>query len=313
MPKDATGLSLCRTLRKAAPTMSTRFIMVALIQTGANGSSRSMRFTLRKNQCSPFKRKCPPFNHVGSSTMKLIIPLLLVSSLLAPAKERKSELKPAEQAELIKLYEEEIVAHDLYVALGKIHPGIRPFQNIPHSEIQHRDALAALMKDLKVRRPKAPKGQRYASDGLDQLYKELLAKGRKSEAAACKVGVGFEELDIAELRAAQTSIPAAKDTLLQLEAASGNHLRAFHRNLTARGGKYKATHLPKSDLKAILAGEGPTGTAGCGACAGCGGGCKKAEDGKRASGRTGEGTGRGQGRGRRRGRGHGHRAGRGPN
>jgi hypothetical protein len=240
--------------------------------------------------------------------MKLIIPLLLVSSLLAPAKERKSELKPAEQTELIKLYEEEIVAHDLYVALGKIHPGIRPFQNIPHSEIQHRDALAAVMKDLKVRKPKVPKGQRYASDGLDQLYKELLAKGRKSETAACKVGVDFEELDIAELRAAQKSIPAAKDTLLQLEAASGNHLRAFHRNLTARGGKYKATHLPKTDLKSILAGEGPEGVAGCGG--GCGG-CGQADSGKGNKQGMGKGMGKGLGRGRGRGQGNGQGRGRG--
>lgn len=95
------------------------------------------------------------------------------------------------------------------------------------------------------------------------------AKGRKSEKAACKVGVGFEELDIAELRAAQKRFPTARDTLVQLESASGNHLRAFHRNLNARGGKYKATHLPKSDLEAILNGEGPAGASACGSGGGC--------------------------------------------
>lgn len=139
--------------------------------------------------------------------MKIVIPLLLVSSLFAPAKEGRSKLKPAAQAELVN--------------------------------------------------------------------------------------------HIAELRAAQKSIPDAKDTLLALEAASGNHLRAFHRNLRARDGKYKATHLPKSDLKAILAGEGPAGAAGCGGC----GGCKKADNSKGDSKEMGKRQGRGRGQSRRRGRG----------
>ena len=228
----------------------------------------------------------------------LIVPMPMAK----PASKQQTSLKPAAQAELIKLYEEEILAHDLYVALGDIHPGIRPFQNIPHSEIQHRKALAAVMENLNVHKPKTPKGQRYASEGLDKRFKELLAQGRKSEAAACKVGVGFEELDIAELRAAQKLIPTAKATLIQLEAASGNHLRAFHRNLSARGGKYKATHLPKSDLKSIIAGNGPEGAAGCG-CTGCDeADCGKGNNEARGKGQgKGHGWGRGQGKGRGRG------------
>ena len=56
--------------------------------------------------------------------MKAILTLLaLVASVLATtAAPKKSTLSKAAQTELIKLYEEEIMAHDLYVALGKVHP-----------------------------------------------------------------------------------------------------------------------------------------------------------------------------------------------
>lgn len=237
--------------------------------------------------------------------MKTVLTLvaLLGTIMVAPAAPKKSTLSKADRAELIKLYEEEILAHDLYVALGKIHPEIRPFQNIPHSEIMHRDALAAVMKEHNVKVPKTPKGQRFASDGLDAIFDELLAAGRQSPQAACKIGVGFEELDIAELRAAQKHIPSAKDTLVQLEWASGNHLRAFHRNLTARGGSYKATHLKKKDLKSILAGEGPEGAAGCGgggAPEDAKGGCEACEKESNQNARPGNGQGRGRGAGRNR-------------
>lgn len=243
--------------------------------------------------------------------MKVILTLLALTAcvLSASAAPRKSTLSKADQSELIKLYEEEILAHDLYVALGKIHPDIRPFQNIPHSEIMHRDALAAVMKEHNIKAPKAPKGQRFASDGLDTMFDELLAAGRKSPQAACEVGVGFEELDIAELRAAQKNIPSAKDTLVQLEWASGNHLRAFHRNLTARGGSYKATHLKKKDLKSILNGNGPEGAAGCGdGCAqGDGKGvCETCGKGRDQNARRGNGQNQGKGRGQGRGQGRGN-------
>lgn len=239
----------------------------------------------------------------------LVISALLATALAAAAVPRETKLSDAQQTELIKLYEEEVMAHDLYVALGKIHPEIRPFQNIPHSERRHRDAILAIMEQYQVEVPKSPKNQRFVSGGLDTMFKKLLAKGRQSPAAACKVGVGFEELDIAELRAAQETLPFAKDTLAQLEWASGNHLRAFHRNLTAHGGQYKATHLKKKDLKNILAGKGPQAAVGCGKgnagtpkSGGCNRQCRSCDQ----DAAPGQGKGRGKGKGRRQGRGNGN-------
>jgi len=167
----------------------------------------------------------------------------------------------ADTADLVRLYEDEILAHDLYVALGRIHPEIRPFQNIPHSEASHRETMAGVLKAEGIALPKPPEGKRFVSEGLDEIFAKWLAEGVKSEADACRVGVRLEDHDIAELRKAQAAFPRHKETLAALEAASNNHFRAFHRNLKSRGGDYKAEALHVADIQKILDGEND-----CGAC-----------------------------------------------
>jgi hypothetical protein len=204
-------------------------------------------------------------------------------------------VRAAGSSDLIRLYEEEILAHDLYVILGKKHPDVRPFQNIPRSEQMHRDALAAVLKAEGIALPKAPKGRRFVSEGLDEIFAKWRTEGKKSAAAACRVGVRLEDHDIADLRKAQADFPKYKEVFGQLEAASNNHFRAFHRNLTARGGEYAAEALTAKDIKAILEGENE--------CGGCGAGCKPASGGPGgAAGNGPGGRGRGNGRGWRGGR-----------
>jgi hypothetical protein len=210
--------------------------------------------------------------------------------------------RAAGPADLIRLYEEEILAQDLYVALGKIHPEVMPLQNIPHSEMRHREAMAAVLKADAIELPKPRDGRRFVTEGLDETFAKWLAEGAKSEADACRVGVRLEDHDIADLRKAQADFPKHKEVLGQLEAASNNHLRAFHRNLTSRGGEYTPEALSEADMKQILAGAN-----------GCGGGCNAACDtpaggpGKEAAGKGGcagncKGNGNAKGRGRRGGR-----------
>lgn len=220
----------------------------------------------------------------------------------------------ADNSHLVRLYEEEILAHDLYVALGKKHPDIRPLQNIPHSEARHREMMAEILKAEGIAIPKPPEGQRFTTKGLDRTYRQWLKEGRRSEVDACLVGVRLEDHDIADLRAAQKAYPAHKEALGNLEAASNNHLRAFHRNMVSRGGKYDAEALPAADFTAIVEGDMQRGA--------CGGDCGKCEpDDKRADcGKCGRGPGAGQGQDRPRGRkgqgrgnGRGRQGGRGPN
>lgn len=163
---------------------------------------------------------------------------------------------------LLRLYEEEILAHDLYVALAKDYPDIMPLRNIPQSELRHRQALATILKAEGIRLPKPAKRRHFVSEGLDATFAKWLAEGRESAVAACRAGVRLEDHDIADLRQAQLDFPKHKAVLAQLEAASNNHLRAFHRNLTARGGTYTPEAIPAKDFTAILNG---TNAGACGA------------------------------------------------
>lgn len=212
-----------------------------------------------------------------------LIIILGVSSLLPAA---------AAEADLIRLYEEEVLAHDLYVELGKIHPGIMPFQNIPGSEAQHREVMAGILEKEGIAPPKAPKGKRFVTKDLNKTFNKWLREGRRSELAACRVGVRLEEFDISDLRKAQKDSPEYKQSFAALESASNNHLRAFHRNLASRGGDYTPERLPFKDFQAILnSGQQP------GAC-----NCNANGKGQGKQGARGQGKGRGQ-ENRRRGQG----------
>lgn len=187
--------------------------------------------------------------------------------------------------DLIRLYEEEILAHDLYVALAKVHPELMPLRNIPSSEARHREAMSSVLAQEKINPPEILQGRKFATKGLDEIAAKWLEEGRKSPAAACLVGVRLEEHDIADLRKAQIEFPAHKQVLAQLEAASNNHLRAFHRNLVRHGGHYKAEVLSAAEFKAIL------DEVQDGECGACGEGHEKGRD-------PGNGGGRGRGMGR---------------
>jgi hypothetical protein len=142
-----------------------------------------------------------------------------------------------------------------------------PLQNIPHSEMRHREAMAAVLKADAIEMPKPSDGRRFVTEGLDETFAKWLAEGAKSAVDACRVGVRLEDHDITDLRKAQADFPKHKEVLCQLEAASNNHLRAFHRNLTSRGGAYTPEALSEADMNRILAGAN-----------GCGGGCNAACD-----------------------------------
>ena len=196
--------------------------------------------------------------------------------------------KPAASGRLVALYEEEILAHDLYVAFGKKYPDVMPFKNIPRSELRHREAMAGVLKDNKIPVPEKSGNGTFASDGLADLYKKLSAQGEKSVVDALMAGALVEESDIADLRKMQKESTSATDKTVfaNLETASNNHLRAFVRNVEAKGGSYKAQVLDPADLKSILAtkGQGNGGPgkgkntdkgqgkdqAGCGDCGDCG-------------------------------------------
>lgn len=218
------------------------------------------------------------FQPITNIAMKSNVLIPLILSIIA------STAFAADSAGLIRLYEDEMLAHDLYTELGKVHQELMPLQNIPRSESVHQSVMAGILKSRGIALPQPPAGRKFASDGLDETYAKWLEEGRESPLAACRVGVRLEEYDIAELRAAAKSVPEISATLANLERASGNHLRAFYRNLTSRQGRYQPEVLKAKDFKAILnAGKRPARQgdgqcvvqgagqgAGQAGCAGCG-------------------------------------------
>lgn len=237
--------------------------------------------------------------------MKATLIIILGISSLLPAS--------ASEADLIRLYEEEVLAHDLYVELGKVHPGIMPFQNIPSAESQHREVMAGILEKEGIALPKATNGKRFVTQELNRTFKKWLREGRSSELAACRVGVRLEEFDITDLRKAQKDSPEYKQSFAALESASNNHLRAFHRNLANRGGDYTPESLPQKDFQSILSSDQQPGGCNCdGACNqdpkgnGPGKGKARTQD-------QGQGSGQGKGPGRGRGQGNGPRGRGGPN
>lgn len=217
--------------------------------------------------------------------MKPSLVLALVALGFSPV------LQAAEPAALVRLHEEEILAHDLYVALSKVHPDLMPLRNIPASEARHRDAMAVVLGKEKISAAELPAGRRFSTPGLDPLFKNWLEEGKKSPADACRVGVRLEEHDIADLRKAQVDFPAHKEVFAALEAASNNHLRAFHRNLTRLGGTYQPEVLTTAELKTIL--DGTQGACGCEGA--CGAACAKPEAKAQGQGQGGPRRGRGPG------------------
>lgn len=181
----------------------------------------------------------------------------------APATQPTAVATDVEKQSLLRMRREEKLAHDVYVTLGRKYD-LRPFQHIPHSEMQHAKTVALLMDRYGVPDPVAqlPEGK-FDDPAMQNLFDTLVAKGMKSEVGALQVGAEIEEMDIKDLRAefARTDKADLKAAYSALESASGNHLRAFMRNLKNRGGTYAAQHLEQKAFDRVI-----DGTAGCGDC-----------------------------------------------
>lgn len=165
-------------------------------------------------------------------------------------------LNDTEQADLLALWTEEKLAFDVYTELGKTYL-MRMFIHIPQAESRHRAALAALAERYclaEASEDTLAQGE-FRDETVSKLYEQLVERGSSSRIEAMRVGCLIEELDIADLRAAalHTEREDLKAVYTSLERGSGNHLRAFVRQLKRAGGTYTPQHLSEEDYNAILA------------------------------------------------------------
>lgn len=130
--------------------------------------------------------------------------------------------------------EEEKVARDVYIALGKKW-NLRIFDNISQSEQRHMDALAALIERYELIDPVGSNAEGvFTNQLLQTMYTELVERGTQSMKESLLVGAMIEETDIHDLDMQLALVEEGSDLAFvysNLRRGSVNHQNAFNRNL----------------------------------------------------------------------------------
>ncbi len=214
----------------------------------------------------------------------------VVSSLNIPAQEIAT-LNQNEKEAILYMREEEKMARDVYNEMYEKWE-VNPFGNIRQSEQHHMDRVKELITKYKLTDPVENNNDKrglFSNPAFSNYYKDLVTSGSKSLIDALKAGAKIEELDISDLekRISETENEEIVSTYKYLKMASGNHLRAFTRNLKRQGIDYKPEILSQEAYDAIInsensheghegtkPGNGPGNSKGCGNGSGCGKNCK---------------------------------------
>ena len=166
----------------------------------------------------------------------------------------KSDLSEEEKAGLILMREEEKLARDVYVTLGEKW-NLPMFSNIHRAEQIHSDAVKALLDRYDLEDPiKNDATGIFTSPELSGLYKKLVDMGSASLMDALKVGATIEDLDIKDLNEllVKTDNEDIKVTYKFLNKGSRNHMRAFSRQITNRGGAYTPQYISNAEYENII-------------------------------------------------------------
>lgn len=166
----------------------------------------------------------------------------------------KQEISSSEEKHLIYLREEEKMARDFYSVMSDKW-GLRPFANIKGSEQRHMSAIKSMLDKYAISDPvKDNSTGVFANNDIKILYDNFIVQGNKSEIDALKSAAEIEEVDINDLMSAikDTDNDDLKLVYNNLLKASGNHLRAFVRNLDRRGINYSPVHLEKNTFEDII-------------------------------------------------------------
>jgi hypothetical protein len=173
---------------------------------------------------------------------------------LPEASPRRIKLLSLEETAALKyMREEEKLAHDVYAALYQVW-GANVFGQIALSETTHTEAILALLIKYGIADPAAGNAPGVFKDpALQSLYNTLMAMAQPSLIDALKVGALIEETDIHDINAmkAVTDEAAILQVYASLLCGSRNHLRAFNRQLLARGVTYVPQVITQSEWDAI--------------------------------------------------------------
>ena len=169
-------------------------------------------------------------------------------------------LTPAQVGQLVRMREEEKLAHDVYVTLAQS-SGLQIFNNIANAESQHMRAVEQLASRYSsAAAANLPVGS-FSDPQFQTLYNSLVAAGSKSPIAAATVGAKIEEMDIKDLQTLLSQNPPqdVSKVLEHLHRASGQHLRAFTMELKRLGGTNMPEFLSPEEYNSILISDNERG------------------------------------------------------
>jgi len=163
---------------------------------------------------------------------KMLVAGVGSATLLSASPAAIETLSEVQKDELFFIYEEEKLARDVYITLGKLYPDENTFASIQLSEQRHIDAAQKLCEKyhIDISEVKEDEVGYFVSPLLQTLYDDLVSQGMESHYDALEVGVFIEELDISDLSdlIEDAGMPADVVNVYEnLREGSYNHLEAF--------------------------------------------------------------------------------------
>jgi len=165
-----------------------------------------------------------------------------------------SDLTEEEIFGLQYMREEEKVARDVYVYFYSLW-NLPTFNNISASEQVHMNAVLMLLDRYGIDDPAAGNDYgEFTNPDLQDLFDLLTEYGATSLIDSLYVGALIEEVDILDLihHIEETTHEDIRTVFSRLEWASGNHLRAFVRQLAFRGIEYEPVLLDRELYDSII-------------------------------------------------------------
>ncbi len=175
----------------------------------------------------------------------------------------EQDLSEAEKEALRFMREEEKMARDVYLMLYEKWE-LPIFNNISQSEQRHMDVIGCLLEKYEMADPAKDKEVgAFTNTEVQDLYDQLIASGYESLEDALLAGATIEDRDIYDLNQALADEEVDNEdirfVLGNLKQASGNHLRAFMRQIERVGATYEPVFLSPEAFKAVLDAESNTG------------------------------------------------------
>lgn len=182
------------------------------------------------------------------------------------------DISPEEEAHLILMREEEILAQEVYEYLYTLY-SIPVFNNISKSENVHTLTIKVLLDKYGIDDPAA--GHQtgiFQNQELQELYNTLTALGNQSFLDALIVGETIEDLDIYDLEACLEDVDNIDIELVfnNLCKGSRNHMRAFYGHLSNQGYTYVPQYISQEYYDDIVNSSWEIGNGICMYCAGVG-------------------------------------------